>query len=305
MNFNINKGATLPILKMELIKDGRYTYHEFNNMLQNSKVYFSMSNITTGVKKIGKKSAICILKSEYDKFRDAMFDTDMIKGDPAAVAKWKKATQASSEYKKTFNDEKVIKDFINKEATPEEMRKWLFNTSSVGLKPEAGTILANLKKIIGEDSPQMTALRQDAMLDIMEPLLREKPNFSVFVKNYETLVFKNKTLIDELLPDSKTNLHDLYKFAKANDKAFVPPSDALDWRKLGAVALVGHGIAVAGRKVAILTQAFDLVATGHTHSARRQILGEIMGYDPYAPILPRVPAIIGGGIQAVDEANEQ
>ena len=64
MNFNINKGATLPILKMELIKDGRYTYHEFNNMLQNSKVYFSMSNITTGVKKIGKKSAICILKSE-------------------------------------------------------------------------------------------------------------------------------------------------------------------------------------------------------------------------------------------------
>jgi hypothetical protein len=70
MNFNINKGATLPILKMELIKDGRYTYHEFNNMLQNSKVYFSMSNITTGVKKIGKKSAICILKSEYDGCED-------------------------------------------------------------------------------------------------------------------------------------------------------------------------------------------------------------------------------------------
>ncbi len=70
MNFNINKGATLPILKMELIKDGRYTYHEFNNMLQNSKVYFSMANITTGVKKIGKKSAICILKSEYDGCED-------------------------------------------------------------------------------------------------------------------------------------------------------------------------------------------------------------------------------------------
>jgi len=70
MDFSINKGSTLPILKMELIKDGRYTYHEFNNMLQNSKVYFSMANITTGVKKIGKKSAICILKDEYDGCKD-------------------------------------------------------------------------------------------------------------------------------------------------------------------------------------------------------------------------------------------
>lgn len=70
MDFSINKGSTLPILKMELIKDGRYTYHEFNDMLQNSNVYFSMSNIDTGVKKIGKKSAICILKDEYDGCKD-------------------------------------------------------------------------------------------------------------------------------------------------------------------------------------------------------------------------------------------
>ena len=70
MDFNINKGATLPILKMELIKDGRYTYREFNDMLQNSNVYFSMANVNTGIKKIGKKSAICILKNEYDGCED-------------------------------------------------------------------------------------------------------------------------------------------------------------------------------------------------------------------------------------------
>jgi hypothetical protein len=66
MDFHINKGATLPILKMELIKDGRYTYKEFHDKLQNSDMYFTMADVITGVKKIGKKPALCILKSEYD-----------------------------------------------------------------------------------------------------------------------------------------------------------------------------------------------------------------------------------------------
>tara|TARA_Y100000389_G_scaffold161438_1_gene163879 strand:+ start:2188 stop:2562 length:375 start_codon:yes stop_codon:yes gene_type:complete len=70
MDFHINKGATLPILKMELIKDGRYTYKEFNDKLQNSDIYFCMSDIVTGVKKIGRKAAKCILKTEYDGCED-------------------------------------------------------------------------------------------------------------------------------------------------------------------------------------------------------------------------------------------
>ena len=70
MDFHINKGATLPILKMELIKDGRYTYKEFHDKLQNSDIYFCMTDIVTGVKKIGKKPANCILKSEYNGCKD-------------------------------------------------------------------------------------------------------------------------------------------------------------------------------------------------------------------------------------------
>jgi len=48
MDFHINKGATLPILKMELVKDGRYTYKEFHDKLQNAKIYFTMADVTTG-----------------------------------------------------------------------------------------------------------------------------------------------------------------------------------------------------------------------------------------------------------------
>ena len=70
MNFHINKDATLPILKMELIKDGRYSFREFHDKLQNSNMFFTMADINTGVKKIGKKPATGILKSEYNGCED-------------------------------------------------------------------------------------------------------------------------------------------------------------------------------------------------------------------------------------------
>lgn len=70
MDFSINKNASLPILKMELINDGRYSYREFHDMLQNSEISFSMSNIETGVKKIACKQGLYILKSEYNGCED-------------------------------------------------------------------------------------------------------------------------------------------------------------------------------------------------------------------------------------------
>lgn len=62
MDFFINKNATLPILKMELIKDGRNDYKKFHDMIQNADITFCMTDIVTGIKRIGNRDAICILK---------------------------------------------------------------------------------------------------------------------------------------------------------------------------------------------------------------------------------------------------
>lgn len=46
-HFYINKDATLPKLRMELVNDGRYEYLKsanFNNAIQDADVYFSMWN---------------------------------------------------------------------------------------------------------------------------------------------------------------------------------------------------------------------------------------------------------------------
>lgn len=57
MEFNINKNSTLPLLKLELIQDGRDDFQKFFEMIQNSNIYFTMTSEDTGVKKIAKKLA--------------------------------------------------------------------------------------------------------------------------------------------------------------------------------------------------------------------------------------------------------
>jgi hypothetical protein len=55
MEFSINKNSTLPVLKLSLIQDGRHDFSEFYTKIQNADVFFTMTDIITGVKKIAKK----------------------------------------------------------------------------------------------------------------------------------------------------------------------------------------------------------------------------------------------------------
>jgi hypothetical protein len=55
MEFSINKNSTLPVLKLELIQDGRNDFQKFHDKIQNANIYFSMADVITGVKRIAKK----------------------------------------------------------------------------------------------------------------------------------------------------------------------------------------------------------------------------------------------------------
>ena len=57
MEFFINKGATLNILKLELIQDGRNDFNKFFEKIQNANIYFTMTDVITGIKRIAKKLA--------------------------------------------------------------------------------------------------------------------------------------------------------------------------------------------------------------------------------------------------------
>lgn len=63
MDFLIKKNATLPMVILELIQDGRNDYKNFHEKVQNATITFSMYDVETGVKKIGCKTATCLCKT--------------------------------------------------------------------------------------------------------------------------------------------------------------------------------------------------------------------------------------------------
>lgn len=52
MEFFIKKNANLPVLKMQVVKDGRAGYQELMESLEVSSIYFSMVNTANGIPKI-------------------------------------------------------------------------------------------------------------------------------------------------------------------------------------------------------------------------------------------------------------
>jgi hypothetical protein len=86
MEFYIKKNATLPVLKMQVVKDGRAGYLELMQSLEVSSIYFSMVDVETGIPKI--VSAPCEIVNlilpegaaaeYYIYFKFTNYDTDTV-----------------------------------------------------------------------------------------------------------------------------------------------------------------------------------------------------------------------------------
>jgi len=57
MEFFIGQNSTLPVLKMELDFNGKSSMEEFNSIIENSSIFFSMKNVVDGNYKILNKKA--------------------------------------------------------------------------------------------------------------------------------------------------------------------------------------------------------------------------------------------------------
>ena len=66
MEFFIKKNATLPVLKMQVVKDGRSDYHNFMDLIESSAIIFTMVDVETGIPKITGKAAGFVSKTFVD-----------------------------------------------------------------------------------------------------------------------------------------------------------------------------------------------------------------------------------------------
>jgi len=66
MEFTIGQNATLPVLKMQVVKDGTQNFDEMMSFIERSSIFFSMVITDTGVPKVYTKSAGFVEKLEMD-----------------------------------------------------------------------------------------------------------------------------------------------------------------------------------------------------------------------------------------------
>ncbi len=63
MEFFLRRDSLEPVLKMQLILDGRHDFQTFHTEVANSSVYFSMRDVETGVLKIANKPGGIVAKT--------------------------------------------------------------------------------------------------------------------------------------------------------------------------------------------------------------------------------------------------
>jgi hypothetical protein len=66
MEFFIKKNSTLPLLKLQVVKDGRSDYQSFMKLMEISSMFFSMVDIATGIPKITSRPAGFVEKTFID-----------------------------------------------------------------------------------------------------------------------------------------------------------------------------------------------------------------------------------------------
>jgi surface protein len=66
MEFLIKQNATLPLLKLQVVKDGRSDFNNFMKLIEVSSIFFSMTDIDTGIPKIMSRPAGFVEKTFDD-----------------------------------------------------------------------------------------------------------------------------------------------------------------------------------------------------------------------------------------------
>ena len=166
----------------------------------------------------------------------------------------------------------------------------------MGAKPQVAATVQHLKKLFGENSPQIEAIRMDLLNDVAAPLFEPSPNYKGFIRNYDNIIRKRPELVRELGLDNK-DLMFLRKAAEGAEAARGKRAFGLDLSTAAARFFFGHKIARAAVRVTFARAAIDqMFQVGKT--GRRTILSEIAGMDISKPLIPRDEFLGGATVAA-------
>jgi hypothetical protein len=186
---------------------------------------------------------------------------DMIDGMADAARNHRGAAKAK--IKKEFNPDDYLVKMLNDNATPEMINRWTFGSGKNGFSPEAGAVVKRIKDVLGEDSPAFRGLQQDFLYRVAEPLLRETPDFKVFLSNFDDFIRNQPTIVAEMGLKA-SDLNPLRDFARL----------ALRDKNRGKIQLMQDGVLSLSRFVAGNALARNAVKVNTVANAMKLLVGQ-------------------------------
>lgn len=232
-------------------------------------------------------AALNMIKRRLDDFVDDQFNRDAILGDPAAVQRWKDARSTFTRYKRNFSDDKTIVQLIDMDATPTMIRQWMMGASAMGAKGQVVSTIQTMKRVLGTDHPAINGIKSDFLFELAAPLLQEKPNFSMFVRNWDKMVRANPEFVKELGLNT-SDMAKLRNFATVADslppfKRRISPSDITTTLSR---LMVGSGLAKKAVKVNLGRNMMNIIF-GVDVVTKKQIWGRLTDVEFDKPSFPK------------------
>ena len=195
--------------------------------------------------KTDKKNLIA-MKQEFDKLYDDSIDNLLFSGKREAIEAIKKARSLFKKREELFainpikkgglkiDDKagKVIQKILNDpDVTPMKTIDWIFGTAGLGRKSEALSIIKRLKKIFnaeGKDLSKIAAVNKDFQSLrtgfffklVKDSIKNNKFSPEGFVKQWESVMARDKALVKELFDDDEIKL--VGEFVTQVRKTFKP-----------------------------------------------------------------------------------
>jgi hypothetical protein len=246
-----------------------------------------------------------------DDMVQSRFNDIAIAGDPGTIAAWNAAREANVSYMKRFHENKVISDLINKDASPEDIRKWVVGASKMNAKQGAAVVINKLKKELGDNHPAIEGIKQDYIFELVAPLMKEKPDFSTFARQYDEMIKNNPSVVKSLDLD-KTALNELRDFALVEKdlprggKVF----SKMDISSSIARLSVGHQIAKAGVRVLIARRIMNAMFGVDQVVSKHQILQDLIDIHYGKPVVPKssplaAQFIAGAALTGIEDGEEE
>ena len=201
--------------------------------------------IGDAVSKTDKKNLIA-MRQEFDKLYDDAIDSLLFSGRKEGVEAIKKARSLFKKREEVFainpikkgglkiDDKagKVIQKILNDpDVTPMKAIDWIFGTAGLGRKSEALSIIKRLKKIFnaeGKDLSKIAAVNKDFQSLrtgfffklVKDSIKNNKFSPEGFVKQWESVMARDKALVKELFDDDEIKL--VGEFVTQVRKTFKP-----------------------------------------------------------------------------------